>query len=443
MARFHRRARPVSLADATLTPAIPEVPVSEQLSRWPVTLRALRHRNYRLFFIGQLISLSGTWMQQVAQGWLVLRLTGSPLLLGLVAAAASLPVLLLSLPAGALVDRVSRHRLLITTQIIAMLLAFILALLTFTAAVREWHILVLAVLLGSVNAFDAPARHAFTVEMVGHTDLLNAIALNSSIFHAARTIGPALAGIAVAAIGEAPAFLLNGLSFLAVIASLLMMRLPPFRPPPRQHRLDQLREGMRYIVQEPIIRTLLLLVGVISLFGLVYVPLLPIFAHDVLHAGAQGLGWLTAAGGSGALVAALLLARAGDDFPRMRMVLVAALLYPVFLIGFTLMTTLLPAMLLLALAGWASVTTMSLTNTLIQSVVPDTLRGRVMSVFTLLLLGLSPMGGLAAGAVAELVGDVPLVVALSGIITAGLTIGILARSPQVLAEMCRSSTTVE
>ncbi len=438
MTRFHRCAPPVPLADATLMPAIAEVPASEQLSRWPVTVRALRHRNYRLFFCGQLISLSGTWMQQVAQGWLVLRLTGSPLLLSLVAAAASLPVLLLSIPAGALVDRVSRHRLLVMTQVIAMLLALVLAFLTFTNTVREWHILVLAMLLGIVNAFDAPARQAFTVEMVGHTDLLNAIALNSSIFNAARTIGPALAGIGVAAIGEGPAFLLNGLSYLAVIASLLMMRLPPFRPPPRQNRMEQLHEGMRYIVQEPIIRTLLLLAGVISLFGFVYVPLLPIFARDVLHAGAQGLGWLAAAGGGGALVAALLLARAGDQLPRMRMVLIASLLYPVFLIGFTMMTTLLSAMLLLALTGWAAVTTMSLINTLIQSVVPDALRGRVMSVFTLLLLGLSPLGGLAAGAIAEVVGNVPLVVALSGIITAGMTIGILVRSPQVLAETSRS-----
>lgn len=405
--------------------------VEERRLRLPPMLRALRHRNYRLFFTGQLVSLTGTWMQSVAQGWLVLRLTDSPLMLGLVAACNSLPVLLFSLPAGAIIDRVSKHTLLLVAQLVAMTLALILALLTLTGMVQVWHVLLLATLLGLVNAFDATARQSFTVEMVGHDDLLNAIALNSSIFNGARTVGPAVAGLVVATIGEGPAFLLNGLSFLAVIAGLLMMRLPPFRAPSGARRSGQLREGLRYIATEPTVRALLSLAAVISLFGFVYIPLLPVFARDVLGAGASGLGWLSASSGIGALTAALLLAQFGDRIPRGRMLTVGLLLYPVFMVGFTQMRSLPLAMLLLALAGWAGVTTMALTNTLIQSVVPDELRGRVMSVFTLLLMGLSPLGGMAAGAVAEAVGNVPLVVAVCAALSWALSLVGVVRSPQV------------
>lgn len=405
----------VHSAPASLDPiqaaAAPET--AKRRLRLPAMLRALQHRNYRLFFIGQLISLTGTWMQTVAQGWLVLRLTDSPSLLGLVAAFASLPVLLFSLPAGALADRVPKRTLLLMTQVVAMLLALVLALLTLTGLVQVWHVLLLAALLGLVNAFDAPARQAFTVEMVGRADLLNAIALNSSIFNGARTIGPAVAGMVVAAIGEGPAFLLNGLSFLAVIAGLLMMRLPPFQAPSGTRSVHQLREGLSYIASEPAVRSLLLLAGSLSLFGFVYIPLLPVFARDVLGAGASGLGWLSAASGMGALTAALLLAQFSDRIRRGHLVIAALLIYPVFMIGFTLARSLPLAMLLLALSGLSGVTAMALTNTLIQSIVPDALRGRVMSVFTLLLMGLSPLGGMFAGVIAEYVGSVPLVVAAS------------------------------
>jgi MFS family permease len=385
-------------------------------SALPNGLRALRHRNYRLFFIGQLLSLTGTWMQSVAQGWLVLQLTNSPGWLGAVAAINSLPVLLFSLPAGAIIDRVSKHRILLVTQIVAMALALILAFLTMTGLVQLWHVLMLALLLGIVNAFDATARQAFTVEMVGKEDLLNAIALNSSIFNAARTVGPAAAGVIVALIGEGPAFLLNGLSFGAVIAGLLMMRLPPFTAPKNSNRSGQTIEGLRYIAGEPVVRSLLTQAGAISLFGFVQIPLLPVFARDIMGLGADGLGWLSAASGSGALFAALLLAQLGDKLPRGKVLTVSALLYPVFLTGFTFTRDLLPGMAFLVLAGWAGVTTMALTNTLIQSVVPDNLRGRVMSVFTMFLMGLSPMGGMLAGVIAEAIGSVPLVVAASAAI---------------------------
>lgn len=399
--------------------------------RVPPMLRALQHRNYRLFFIGQLISFTGTWMQSVALGWLVLRLTDSPALLGLVAAASSLPVLLLSLPAGTVIDRVSKWRLLIATQLVAMLLAVILAVLTLTGTVQVWHVLVLAALLGVVNAFDAPARQAFTVEMVGREDLLNAIALNASIFNAARTVGPAVAGVVVALIGEGPAFALNAISFLFVLAGLLMMRLPAHTRPAGSWRAGQLREGLAYIAGEPRVRALLVQAGAISLFCFVYLPLLPIFARDIFGMGADGLGLLAGASGFGALVAALMLAVLGDRIPRGRLLTAAALVYPALMIAFTAMRSLPLAMLFLALAGWAGVTTMALTNTLIQSIVPDALRGRVMSVFTLLLMGLSPMGGLAAGTLAQLVGSVPAVVAASAVV-GWLIVGVITlRAPML------------
>jgi MFS family permease len=245
--------------------------------RLPALLRALRHRNYRLFFGGQLISLTGTWMQSVAQGWLVLRLTDSPAWLGVVAAAMSVPALLFSLPAGTLADRVPRRSVLVTTQTCAMLLALTMALLTFSGRIQVWHIILLAALLGMVNAFDAPTRQAFTIEMVGREDLLNAIALNSSMFNTARTLGPAVAGIVVATVGEATAFLLNGLSYTAVIASLLLIRLPPFEPPPRTRQGQQLREGLSYAAREPVVRMLLLAVGSMMLFGFAYFEMVRVF----------------------------------------------------------------------------------------------------------------------------------------------------------------------
>lgn len=406
----------------------PHTTAAPPRTRLPAMLRALRHRNYRLFFTGQLVSLTGTWMQSVAQGWLVLRLTDSPALLGLTAAASSLPVLLLSLPAGTVADRLPKRGILLTTQLVAMLLAATLAALTLSGLVQVWHVMALAVLLGVVNAFDGPARQSFTVEMVGREDLLNAIALNASVFNAARTMGPAVAGAVVALIGEGPAFALNALSFVFVIAGLLMMRLPPFTGGGgRAGR--QLQEGLAYIRGEPRVLALLLQAGGISLFCFVHIPLLPVFARDVLGTGAAGLGALSAASGLGALAAALLLAQGGDKLPRGRMLATAALVYPALMIAFTAARWLPLAMILLGLAGWAGVTTMALTNTLIQSIVPDGLRGRVMSVFTLILMGLSPMGGMAAGVVAQAVGSVPMVVAASAAIGWAIAAAVALRAP--------------
>ncbi|MGQ9479966.1 MAG: MFS transporter [Chloroflexus sp.] len=388
---------------------------TQTLSSRPAMFRALRHRNYRLFFFGQLISLTGTWMQSVAQGWLVLRLTDSPFLLGLVVAANSLPVLFLTLFAGTVADRFPKRRILLVTQSIAMILAATLAGLTLTGTVHISHVLILAFLLGCVNAFAAPTRQAFTVEMVGREDLLNAIALNSSIFNGARTMGPAVAGIVVAWIGEGPAFLFNALSFGAVLASLSLMQLDAHQANGMQ-RGNMLRVGLHYIATEPSVRALLLRAGAVSFFCFVHIPLLPVFARDILQIGAAGLGWLSAASGFGSLVAALTLAQLRDDAPRGKLLTTASLLYAPLLIGFTQARTVPLALLFIGLCGWAGVTTMALTNTLIQLIVPDELRGRVMSVFTLSLMGLSPLGGMLASSIAELVGSVPPVVAGSALI---------------------------
>src|SRR5882762_5498691 len=278
-------------------------------TRFRSTVRALRHRNFRLFFTGQIISLIGTWMQTVAESWLVYRLTGSSVLLGSVNFAAQIPVFLLS-PAGGLVaDRYSRHRVVIATQAASMLLAFALAALTLFDVVKVWEIFVLSALLGVVNAFDIPARQAFIVEMTSREDLINAIALNSSAFNGARIVGPAVAGILVAAVGEGWCFFANAVSYLAVIAGLLMMHVQPFRA--RHSDSSALRhvtDGFRFVAHTAPIRALLLLVGLVSLFGMPFSVLMPIFADRILQAGAQGLGILMGMSGAGALVGALILA---------------------------------------------------------------------------------------------------------------------------------------
>jgi len=375
-------------------------------------LRALRHRNYRLLFFGQLISLCGVWMQITAQGWLVLRLTDSPLWLGVIAAAQSLPVLLLSLPAGALADRAPKRSLLLVGQSVAMLSSLLLALLLFSGLIQVWHVLLAALVGGIVAAVENTARQAFTIELVGREDLMNAIALDSMLFNGSRIIGPAAAGAVVAAIGEAPAFLFNGLSFLAVIVGLLMMRLRAFEAPARPHGAGHLREGIAYIMGEPKVRLLLLQIGLLCVFGLAYVPLLPSFARDVLGGNALVFGLLASTNAAGALGAALVIALFGDRIPRAKLMTVALLSYSIFLGGFTLARDLAPAMLLIAGVGWAGVTSLTISNTLIQAIVPDALRGRVMSVFVLMVMGVSQISGLMLAGIAELSGDVALTVGI-------------------------------
>lgn len=372
---------------------------------WPEALRAMRHRNFRLYFFGQLVSLIGSWMQTTAQQWLVYRLTGSQLSLGLVTFAGFIPVLLLSLFMGVVVDRVSRRRLLLLTQSWFLLLALALAALTFLGIVQYRHIIVLALLFGIGNALDMPARQAFNLDMVEHDDLFNAIALNSSVFNGARIIGPAIGGLVIASWGEGTAFGLNAVSFLAVIAGLLMMSLPPFqRPAQRDTGLGDLKRGLAYLVGDRQVLGLVTMVAAFSLIGFPYAVLLPVFAQDVLRIGVKGYGILLGAQGVGALAAALSLAILGDRRPKGRLLWLSRwmLVAAVALLGFSRTTAL--SMLALALAGFALISQLAVTNTLIQLAVPDDLRGRVLSAYTWALGGFWPLGALLIGALGSWLG---------------------------------------
>lgn len=377
-----------------------------------MTLRALRHRNYRLLFFGQMISLAGSWMQMTAQGWLILRLTNSPLWLGVIAAAQSLPVLLFSLPAGALVDRVPKRALLVVVQSSAMISALVLAALLYSDLIQIWHVLVAALAGGVIATIDNTTRQAFTIELVEREDLMNALSLDSIVANGTRIIGPATAGIVVAAIGEAPAFLFNGLSFLAVIAGLLLMRPRVVNSTSQQRDVGYLREGVAYIRAEPKVRLLLLQVGLLCVFGIAYVPLLPSFARDVLGGDAFTFGLISATNAAGALCAALVLTIFGDRLPRVKYLNLALMSYSIFLACFTMSRHLLPALLFIACVGWAGITTLTISNTLIQTIVPDALRGRVMSVFVLMVMGVSQVSGLLLSGLAALVGDVAHTVAI-------------------------------
>lgn len=376
----------------------------------------MQYRNFQLFFAGQLISLIGTWMQNVAQSWLVYRLTGSSVLLGAVGFAGQIPVFLLSPAGGIVADRYSRHRVVIATQTASMLLAFILAFLTLSGRVQIWHIFVLAAALGVVNAFDIPARQSFIVDMVGRTDLMNAIALNSSMFNASRVVGPAVAGLLVASIGEGWCFFANAVSYVAVIAGLLRMHVTrhehveqPASP------LSHLAEGFRFVIHNTPVHALLALLGVVSLTGMPYAVLMPIFADRILHGGAAALGWLMGASGVGALAGALLLASRKDLKGLGLWVAVSAVGFGLGLTLFSLSRTLWVSVAILVPVGFAMMIEMGSSNTLIQSMVPDRLRGRVMWVYSMMFMGMAPIGSLLAGAAAERIGA-PWTVAAGGLV---------------------------
>jgi MFS family permease len=385
-------------------------------SRWQVAGRALRHRNFQLFFSGQLISLIGTWMQSVAQSWLVYRLTGSALLLGSVGFASQIPVFLFAPLGGIAADRVNRRHIVISTQVAAMVLALILAGLTLSHTIdrQVWLIFVLAALLGVVNAFDIPGRQSFLVEMVGKEDLMNAIALNSSMFNGARVIGPAIAGILVAKIGEGWCFFANAVSYIAVIIGLLMMRVQsPVRAAvasPFEHML----EGFRFVERTAPIRALLLLLGVVSLVGMPYVVLMPIFADQILHGGARGLGILMGATGVGALLGALTLAFREGVKGLGRWVAWCCAGFGASLVVFAISHTFWVSVILLLPVGYFMMLQMSSSNTLIQVMVPDALRGRVMAVYSMMFMGMAPIGALLGGALADHLGA-PITVAIGGV----------------------------
>jgi MFS family permease len=367
--------------------------------------RALRHRNFRLFFAGQLISLVGTWMQSVAQAWLVYRLTGSAVLLGTVAFVGQIPVFFLATVGGIVADRHPKRRVVVATQTFSMLLAFLLAGLTISGLVHVWHVIVLAGLLGVVNAFDIPARQAFFVEIVGKEDLQSAIGLNSSIFNGARIIGPTIAGILVATIREGWCFFINGLSFVAVIVALLMMRVEePKTPSGARTALQEAVEGFRYAWGSPTILSLLLLVGLVSVVGVPYTVLMPIFADRILHGGARVLGLLMGATGVGAVMGALTLAMRRSVRGLGRLAAVAAGGFGVSLVLFSFSHWLALSMLLLIPVGYFVMLQMAATNTLLQSMAPDHLRGRIVAMYSMMFMGMSPLGSLGAGFTAERLG---------------------------------------
>ena len=372
---------------------------------WRQTFSALRHRNFRLFFYGQLISLVGTWMTTTAQGWLVYQMTGSKALLGIVAAAASAPMFVFATWGGWAADKYPKRSVLVATQIMSMLLSLALAALVWSGHICAWQIIVLAALGGVTMAFDMPARQSFVIEMTSREDLMNAISLNSSVFNSARVIGPSLAGILMAQVGIAMCFFLDGISFIAVIAGLLMMRLPKHKTASHEGgALRQSLEGFRYVWNRPRVLTILALFGIVGIFGWSYSVLMPAFARDVLHLGEQGYGILTAGSGIGALIAALTIASVGHLLPSRAMALGGVWIFSVTLALFAFNRNFFMSIVLLAAGGFGMVLYFSTSNTVLQTIVPNEMRGRVMGIWTLIFGGMVPLGSLQAGLMADAVG---------------------------------------
>jgi MFS family permease len=377
--------------------------------------RALKHRNLRLFFAGHGISLVGTWMQQVAMSWLVYRLTDSELLLGVIAFAGQFPGLLMAPFAGALVDRWNRHRMVVICQVLLMLQASVLATLVLTGRAEVWHLISLAVFSGLVNGADIPARQSLLVRLVGGTqDLPNAIALNSSIFNGARLIGPAVAGLLIGWIGEGPVFVLNALSYVAVLGGLLAMRLPPERDRVTGDVLGHISEGFAYAFGHPATRDMLILFAGMSLVGVPYIVLLPVFARDVLGGDARTLGVLTSCAGLGAFAGALSLAARDSLAGIGRGVVRATGALGLVLVMFAASRTFLLSSVLLVLSGFALMLATASVNTVIQTLVSDEMRGRVMSLYAMAFIGVTPVGSLLGGALATRIGA-PFTVALGGL----------------------------
>jgi MFS family permease len=374
---------------------------------------ALYVRDFRIFWIGQVISFSGTWMQSIAQGWLVYEITKSPFYLGLVAAAASLPVLLFTLIGGVVADRVPKKNLLLITQTLSMIPALLLGVLIQLKVVTVEEIVIIAFFLGLVNAFDIPGRQSFFAEMVQEGHLMNAIALNSAAFNGARIIGPVIAGITIAAVGVAACFYINAVSFLAAIVALIMIK-----GKPGEYRRDNgvrpkatvtvilrdLYEGLRFVKGEREIFGIMLLVAMFSLFGIPFVTFLPVFAEDVLRVGPRGLGFLAGSSGVGSLIAALLIAYLGRIEKRGNFMYAAGLIFGVSLLAFSFSRNYDLSAATLAFAGWGMVSFFAIGNSSIQLSTPDSLRGRVMSVYALFFLGFAPIGNALMGSIARVVG---------------------------------------
>jgi len=375
------------------------------------TFISLRYPNYRLWFAGQLVSLFGTWMQVTAQGFLIYELTRSPAYLGYVGFASGAPSWLFTLYGGVVADRIPRRTLLIITQSTMMLLAFTLAVLTFSVRVQPWHIIVLAFLLGVANAFDAPARQSFTIELVEREDLTNAIALNATMFNAATIVGPAVGGIVYALAGAAWCFVVNGISFVAVIAALAMMKLGPARLPANGAASGGLRQGLRYVASAKTVRGLMACLGAFAFFGIGIVTLIPAWSVEVLDGNAATNGLLLSARGIGSLIAGLMIAALGRYQIKGKLLTLGSFAMGLMLLAFAA-TNLLPfSMLAIAGVGWGFMLIVNTINALVQSRVPDELRGRVMGIYTLVFFGMIPIGSLLAGIAAAELG-VPATAAL-------------------------------
>lgn len=395
-------------------------------------LRSLNYRNYRLFFSGQLVSLSGTWIQVVAMSWLVYHLTNSAFMLGLITFLSQIPNFFLAPFAGVYIDRWNKHRTLITTQTISMLQAFTLAALTLTGNIKVWHIMLLSIVLGLTNAFDMPVRQAYIVEMIeNRKDLSNAIALNSSQVNMARLIGPAVAGIIVAKFGEGICFMVNGVTFIAVIIALLFMRINQTKPTDvRMHVLSELKEGFRYSFGFPPIRDMLILLAVLSFATMQYIVLMPIFAKDILKGGSDTLGFLMASSGVGALIGGIYLASRKSVLGLGKIMSISAFLFSITIIIFAFSKNYILSMIILLFAGFGFIALIATSNTILQTITDDDKRGRVMSFFTMSFLGMAPFGSIAAGAIADRIGG-PLTIMISGIISFICGVILILRLPKL------------
>ena len=389
---------------------------AQEINGLRLIFRALSHRNYRLFFGGQGVSLIGTWMQQIAMSWLAYRLTNSALLLGVIGFTSRIPTFLLASLAGVLADRWNRHRILVITQTLSMVQAMILAILVLTETVAVWHIVSLSLLLGLINAFDMPARQSFVVDMIERgEDLGNAIALNSSIVNGARLIGPSIAGILIATLGEGMCFLLNGLSFIAVIVALLAMKIVPKQRKMQGSQVFQgLKEGFSYAFGFAPIRSVLLLLALVSLMGMPYTVLMPIFAENILHGGPQALGFLMGATGVGAIAGSIYLASRKSVLGLGRIIVISSNLFGIGLIAFSLSRLFWLSSLFMLLTGFGMIVQMASSNTVLQTIVEEDKRGRVMSFYTMAFMGMVPFGSLLAGSLANNIGA-PQTVMIGGV----------------------------
>jgi len=379
---------------------------SHKLTNLGLIFRALKHRNYRLFFGGQSISLVGTWMQQIAVGWLVYRLTNSAFLLGIVGFVGQIPTFLFTPFAGVIADRHNRKNMLVITQTLAMLQAFILSLLVLTSSIQVWHLIVLSAFLGIINSFDIPIRQAFTVEMIENKeDLGNAIALNSSMVNAARLIGPSIAGVLIAYFGEGICFLLNAISYIAVIISLIAMKIAPRKTRlQNRHILHELKEGFVYAFNFAPIKSILMILALVSLMGVPYQVLMPVFARDIFHGGPKTLGFLVAMSGVGALTGAIYLAARKSVLGLSRIIALSSGLFGLGIIAFSISKVLWVSMFLILLCGFGMMVQMASSNTVLQTIVDEDKRGRIMSFYTMSFMGMAPFGSLLAGSLASKIG---------------------------------------